>query len=448
MPNNSPLSFQARWAACALCVAVCAATPGVGAPAAPPAGSAREPAVTSTVLPESSIVAVVNGDVISRDDVDNRRRLFALSTGLPTSPDVLARLTPQITKQLIDEKLRLQEIQRRRIAVSDQDIAHAITDVEQRNGMPPGMLRHKLAADGVEMLTLIDQIRVQIGWTRVLREVLGPQAEVSAADVAEREALLKSEIGQPQFRIGEIFIPIESPQAAEGAQKFADVVIGQLREGAPFAVAAAQFSQSQTALQGGDLGWVQADKLDPAVVKVLDEMPVGAISNPIRVPGGLDIVTLHGKRVAGQDTTEMLSVRQAFIPFTARLNPQAPTEQQKQALEQAKKLSASATSCDAIEAAEKEFGSGRPADPGPLQLENLAPPLRAVVEKLQPGRASPPLVAEDGIAVMMLCSRETRTAGLPGKNEIVEQILNERIERASRQLQRDLERRAVIEQRA
>jgi hypothetical protein len=85
----------------------------------------------------AQIVAIVNGDVISRGDVDNRRRLFALSTGLPSSQDVLDRLTPQIRQQLIDERLRLQEVERRRIVVADKDIAKAIGDVEARNGMPP-----------------------------------------------------------------------------------------------------------------------------------------------------------------------------------------------------------------------------------------------------------------------------------------------------------------------
>ena len=66
------------------------------------------------------IVAVVNGDVISNADVDNRTRLFALSTGLPMTQDVLDRLKQQITRQLIDEKLRMQEVQRRNIVVAGQ----------------------------------------------------------------------------------------------------------------------------------------------------------------------------------------------------------------------------------------------------------------------------------------------------------------------------------------
>ena len=91
------------------------------------------------------IVAVVNGDVISNADVENRTRLFALSTGLPMTPDVLDRLKQQITRQLIDEKLRMQEVQRRHIVIQDKAIADAIQDIESRNGLPPGALRQKLA---------------------------------------------------------------------------------------------------------------------------------------------------------------------------------------------------------------------------------------------------------------------------------------------------------------
>src|SRR3954452_10735654 len=72
------------------------------------------------------IVAVVNGDAITSGDVEARGRLFALSTGLPVTPEVLDRLRPQVTKQLIDERLRLQEVQRRKVIVNDRDIAEAI----------------------------------------------------------------------------------------------------------------------------------------------------------------------------------------------------------------------------------------------------------------------------------------------------------------------------------
>ena len=417
--------------------------------AAPQDGAAAQAAVTA--LPQGAgagIVAVVNGDVISRGDVDNRRKLFALSSGLPASQDVLNRLTPRIISQLIDERLRLQEMQRRHIVVGDAEIAAAIKDVEQRNGMAPGTLQARLSAAGVGPQTLIDQLRVQLGWGRVLRQQIGASFDVTDSDIAEQSAALKAQIGQTEFQVGEIFVPVEGSAAKDESRKFVDTIIQELRAGAPFAVAAAQFSQSQTALQGGDLGWVQSSQLDPEVVRVLQTMPIGAVSNPIKVPGGYSIVTLRGKREIGKDIVSELTVRQAFLPFSTPLDPRAPTEQQKQTLEAAKAISASAHDCNAIEAANTRYGAVRKSDPGPVQLNALAPALRSVVEKLKPLQSSQPLVAQDGIALVMVCSRDDKTGALPTRAEMSARILNDRIELASRQLMRDLQRKALIEQRS
>jgi peptidyl-prolyl cis-trans isomerase SurA len=299
------------------------------------------------------------------------------------------------------------------------------------------------------MRTLIDQLRVQIGWAKVLRQVMAGGTEVTDADLTEQANQFKAETGQEQYRVGEIFVPISEPSKANEAKQFADTVIQQLRAGAAFAIVAAQFSQNQTALQGGDLGWVDQARLDPAVLRVVKEMPVGAISNPIQVPGGYSIVTLRAKRELGHDIATMLSVRQVFYAFATKLDPANPTEQQKQALASSKALSANAKSCQDMEEAQKKSGSNKPADPGEIRLETVAvPALRQVLAALTPGKASAPLIAEDGIAVIMVCSREEKNVGVPSKQELSEKIVNERAELASRQLQRDLERRAVIDQRS
>lgn len=392
------------------------------------------------------IVAVANGEVISNADVDNRARLFALSTGLPMSPDVLDRLKPQITRQLIDERLRMQEVQRRKIVVPDKDIAQAIHDIEQRNGLPAGMLRQKLAADGVSQRTLIDQIRTQLGWSQVLRQQLGEQSEVTDAQLAEQQKLEAQLVGKPEYRVGEIFIPVDDPANRADAQRFAETVIDELRKGAAFAVVAAQFSQTQTALQGGELGWVQPNELDPEVAQLVQQMPVGAVSNPVPVPGGFSIVTLQGKREVGRDVGTIVTMRQTFLPFSTPLNPQAPTDQQKQTLEKARNISASVHSCDQMEQVAKTNNSPRPSDPGDVRLDAVSPPpFRQLLATLPFDRASQPLVASDGIAVVIICSREEKNLATLTAPEMRQRILAERVELASRQLQRDLRRQATIE---
>lgn len=418
-----------------------------GAPAAP-AATANGPKPLPSAADADMIVAVVNGDIVTNRDVNARERLFALSSGLPVTPEVLARLTPQVTRQLIDEKLRMQEIHRRKIVVRDKEVADAITEIEKRNNLPPGTLGRRLEAEGVTMRTLVDEIRAQIGWTRVLRDEMGPKVEVTDAEIAEQIRLLKAQVGQPEYHIAEIFIPVDEPSHAADAQRFADTVIAQLRAGAPFAVVAAQFSQNQNALQGGDMGWVRANQLDPEVARIAPDMPEGAISNPIQVPGGYVIVAMRGKREVGHDIATMLSLRQAFVPFSTPLNPQAPTDQQRQALAKAKRISDTAKSCPALEAANADLGNVRPADPGDVRLEDVTPPqFRAMLASLPLNKPSAPLVTNNGVAVVMVCTRDQKNMGEPNKQDVSDQLLSERIELASRQLLRDLRRRATIERR-
>jgi len=426
-------------AAAALLVSVAALAPAI-VPAH--AEEAEAPSLSA------DIIAVVNGDVVSRADVDNRRKLFALSTGLPMTPEVLQRLSPQVTRLLIDERLRLQEVQRRKIVVSDKDIAEAIAQVERQNNMTPGTLRNRLATDGVEMRTLIDQIRVQLGWSRVLRAQLADHALITDAEVAAQERLLKAQAGQPEYRVGEIFIPVDDPAHAEEVRRFADTVIQQLRGGAPFAVVAAQFSQSQAALQGGDLGWVQPNQVDPEVARVIAEMPVGAVSNPVRVAGGFSIVTLRAKRQIGNDPATMLKIARVLLPFTSALDPAHPTDQQRHQAERAKEIAATAHSCDQLQASAKNGGDVQVPATAELRLENVTPPqLRTLLAGLQEGKASQPLISKDGIGLVMICSREEKNLGTVSKEAIANQLIGERIELASRQLLRDLRRRAVIDAR-
>jgi peptidyl-prolyl cis-trans isomerase SurA len=390
----------------------------------------------------NSIVAVVNGDVVTRSEVESRRRLLALSAGM--AGDAGAQGGDQILRLLIDERLRIQELSRRRIPVTDQDIASSVANIESRNGLPPGGVVQNLRRAGIEPRVLYDQIRAQIGWARLLRGMLGEQANIPDAEVNEFLAAQRARLGEPEFLVSEIFIPVENPGQEAQVRRFVTDVIQRLRQGVPFPMVAAQFSQSQSAIQGGAMDWMTGDRFDPAVASILKQMPEGAISNPIRVPGGFEIVLLRDRRVSGRDMATIMNMRQVFLPFEGQVNPQAPTAQQLAQLQRAQTLSDQARGCEAMDAAAR--GSPRPADPGPVRLDNITPPeLRDLLGTLPIGRATQPIISVDGALIFMVCSRETRNMAEANPQQARDILLRDRIELLSRQLQRDLRRRAQIE---
>lgn len=107
-----------------------------------PAGSpaAAEKGGKAAAKPDSAIAAIVGEEVISLYDVDNRLALVIVTAKLSNTPEVIARLRPQIIRALIDEKLELKEAQQNNISVSDQEVTQAIAAIEQERSMKPGAI--------------------------------------------------------------------------------------------------------------------------------------------------------------------------------------------------------------------------------------------------------------------------------------------------------------------
>jgi peptidyl-prolyl cis-trans isomerase SurA len=144
----------------------------------------------------------------------------------------------------------------------------------------------------------------------------------------------------------------------------------------------------------------------------------------------------------------VLSLRQVFYPFATQLDPQNPTPEQRKALVDGQALSKSAHSCADIEAANRAAGEKRPSDPGQVRLDHLNGPMQQLLGGLAPGQASKAIVTQEGIMVVMVCTREQKNLATMTRDDIANQLLEERVELASRQLEQDLKRRALIDMRS
>ncbi len=246
--------------------------------------------------------AVVNDDIISVLDLTMRMQLSIIAAGVEDSQEVRRRLTSQVLRGLIDERLQMQEATRLDIEVTDVQVAGALEQISQQNQMTEGQFLTMLRNRGVIPTTLIDQIRAQIAWQTVVQRRLRPTVVISTEEVEEVVNRLSARRGSIERRVAEIFIPVES--AAKEAEGLANAnrLLDELRRGANFAGLARQFSQSGTATLGGDLGWVQDGELDEELNSALLQMGPGDISRPIRTLTGYQILLLRDMRKnEGQD---------------------------------------------------------------------------------------------------------------------------------------------------
>jgi len=400
------------------------------------AGSA--PATAQT----AQIAVVVNEDVITQAQLEQRLRLALVASGLRPTAENLERLRPQVLQGLIDESLQLQEADRLGISVGGDAVERAIADIAQRNNVGIGQFLQALQQAGVQVSTLEQQLYAQLAWREVIRSRIVPSVRISAGEIDDRLAQARAMSGQREYLVSEIFLFVDQPGRDAEVRALAQELVSQLLAGAPFPAVAAQFSQGASAAQGGSLGWVAAGQLEAEIGAALQVMQPGQISNPIRTGSGYHILALRDTRTAASPggSEETLSLARLVIPF-AEQPTQAVVERE---LQRAREASSGVNSCQGLRNAAASFGTEDLVDAGSGRLADLPEDLRGLVSGLPVNVPSDPQVLPDGIAVFMVCEREA--AGDDGaRGAIEEQIANERIDLLQRRLLRDLRSAAFID---
>lgn len=246
---------------------------------------------------KEGIAAVVNQDVVTKSDLMARHDLIAASTGLPRTPELMAKLRPQIVDMLIEEEIKMQEANRLKIEVTKEEITQGFKSIADQNKVSPQDFRKMLESSGIRVGTMEDQIRAQIAWTKVVQRKIRPQIEVSDADVDSELEQLRANIGKPQYKISEIFLPLMEGKKPAEIQSFAEKLVSQLqKKPEAFGKVAQQFSAAPGAAQGGAVGWVIGGQMPTEVDAVLPSLSPRSISNPIKTQSGFYIIFLQEKR--------------------------------------------------------------------------------------------------------------------------------------------------------
>jgi peptidyl-prolyl cis-trans isomerase SurA len=247
------------------------------------------------------IAAIVNDGVVLNSELDAQievvsERLRAQKLELPAQ---------NVLRQQVLERLVLQEIQLQRanhdgLKVTDETLNAALQDVARRNNLTLSQLPEALAAQGIDYAGYRDDLRKEIT-LQMLRQ----------RDVLERISVTPKEIDQYldkqakrpsqnyEYNVSHILIAVPqeaTPAQVENAAQRAQDVYQKARSGEDFARLALAYSNSQTALEGGSLGWRKESELPTFLSDLIAKLKPGEVSEPLRTPTGFHLVRLNEVR--------------------------------------------------------------------------------------------------------------------------------------------------------
>jgi peptidyl-prolyl cis-trans isomerase SurA len=255
------------------------------------------------------VVAIVNDGVVLNSDLD--AQIGAVSARLREQK---LELPPQnVLRQQVLERLVLQEIQLQRathagVKVTDETLNAALQDVAKRNNLTLSQLPDALAQQGIDYPSYRDGIRKEITLTLLRQRDVLQHISVTPREIdqyLEKQARTPSE--RSEYNVSHILIAVgqEATQAQlDAAARRAAEVYERAKAGEDFAKLAVAYSNSQTALDGGALGWRKGGELPTFLSDVIAKLKPGEVSEPLRTPTGYHIIRLNEMRGSAQQAVE------------------------------------------------------------------------------------------------------------------------------------------------
>jgi peptidyl-prolyl cis-trans isomerase SurA len=390
--------------------------------------------------------AIVNGEVITDTDIDQRLALVVTANGGRIDEEERQRLRLQIIRNLIDEKLQLQEARENDIRINEAEVNRSFERIAQNFKRTPAQFEAYLHENGSSANSLKAQIRAELAWSRVLRRKVEPLVNVGDDEVQQVIDKLNAAKGKDEYHVGEIFLSA-TPETLNDVMTDAARIVGQVRGGASFVAYARQFSEASTAGLGGDLGWVRAEQLNDAVASAVAALQPGQITDPLPVPGGVAIMALIEKRqvLAADPLMAVLSLKQITVP----LRPDTTEEQARARAAEIQAVTRNMGGCGGVDAAAKTLNAEVAANDA-VRMKDLPAPLQNILGRMSIGEATPAFgSAEEGLRVLVLCGRDDSQvqAQAPNFEQIYAQMNEERVNMRARRYLRDLRRDAIVDYR-
>lgn len=434
-------------------IALVMATLGAAAIQAAPAEqqSASQPA-TPIAVELDRIVAVVNNEVITETELQQRVHTVAINlrrAKIDLPP--MEQLRQQVLERLITERAIMQRARQTGIRIDDQMVNASIEQIARQNNLTVDQLRSRLAEDGVSFNAFREEIRDEITTQRLREREVDEKIVVLDSEI---DAYLAEEAGfkgdeTTEYHIAHIVLPVSTPDEDDTVRATAEDLAKRARSGEAFSSLVAAFSRAEDALAGGDLGWRTRLDVPEIYWKAMEGNIKAGNIYVTRSKHAWHVLKLEGERngatakLAGP--VEQTHARHILM-FVSDITPEADVLRRlndiKARIEAGEADFATMARLNSVDATATRGG-----DLGWLQAGDTVPEFEAAMKNLKKGEISMPVKTNYGYHLIQVVDRRTDTEGNPQRVRLAarQALRQKKLAEAAAEWQRELREEAYVD---
>lgn len=409
---------------------------------------------TAAIRSADFIVAVVNSEPVTNGEVQAMRNRLVQDLASRGAPMPSAQLlTQQALDMLIHEKAQLQQAREQDIKIDDDQIDQAEANVAANNQLTREAFHRRLAQEGMTVAAFREQLRKQLTLARLREREVESRIRISDTDIDRfiREQAQTSPNAAPELNIAMILVAVpenSSAAATKALEDKAQDIARRARGGEDFAQLAKAHSQAfDKGAKGGEMGLRAADRYPDLFVEAVRPLPPQGISGPVRSGAGFHILKLIERRQASAVMTVVQTrARHILLRPTAQLSRDQAVARLQEVRRQI--LSGRTPFARAAQELSQDGSAAQGGDLGWTSPGQFVPEFEQVMDRLQPGQISDPLVSRFGVHILEVTERRNAVVPEKEQRDMARASLREkRLDEAQERWVEDVRGRAYVEMR-
>ena len=400
-----------RLSVCA--AALCAALAGL------PSGLLAQTAPGSSARNGDYIVAVINQEVITARELDQRvikvRESSRRAGAQVPPPD---RLRAEVFDTMIEERAQMSYARELGLKIDEGEVDRAALNVASQNQISLTELRRRLASEGMDYGRFRNNLRDQILLERVREREMQLRIKISDADIdAFLEKQRQKSAGKVEYNVAQILVTVPEGATDEVVNERrlrAQAALARIEAGESFEKLAIEVSDDPSKVTGGAMGLRPLDRWPDAFAASVKDLQSGQVSpNVLRTGAGFHVIKLAERRDQGAFVVTQTHARHILL----RTKPQFDQAAAVRRLAEFKRRILSGVS--SFEQLAQDYSedpsSSKGGDLGWTSPGTFVPEFEEVMNLLSIRGLSDPVVSRFGVHLIRVDER--RQAALEGKQE-------------------------------
>ena len=249
--------------------------------------------VESNAAIKDSLFATVGNKAITRSDIINEIKIILILNGQNFSQDYAEQIESSAIQSTIKRSLKRIEIEKyKSLNFNYDDLNSELNQLASNINMNLDTLKNTFIANELDFSSLTNQIQTELLWNSLIFKLYKDRLSININEIEEQLKLIQNKKEMEEYLISEIII---KPVSQDKLQSKIKEIKNKISiEG--FEKVAINLSISETALKGGNLGWISENLISETFKSKIINTPVGNISEPIILPQGILFFKLRDKR--------------------------------------------------------------------------------------------------------------------------------------------------------